>query len=206
MSTIAEIRNSLGGPSTEYRAKQLHAVPESPVVQREPFILERCAGKVVLDIGASGPMHESIVRVASKCYGIEKPGGPGMSDVVRGDTIEFIDLDDYHQILPIFSGVEIIICGEVLEHLSNPGWFLTRLRKAYNCPLIITVPNAFGEAGRRSLERGIENCNIDHIAWHSHRTIKTLLNRHGYGIIEFYWYGRNGQRPKFSEGLIVVTE
>ena len=209
MSTISELRDSLDGPSQEYRTKQLHPVPEVGVVDRSRFIIERCKDKYVLDIGATGPMHEAICEVAKWCYGVSKPSASGVqSDVVSPNRYtEYIDLDLNPSAIPVVNHVEVVVCGEVIEHLSNPGHFLSRLRQTYKCPIIITVPNAFGDGGRKLLDvQGLENCNVDHVAWYSHRTIKTLLERHGFAIKEFYWYGHKGQRPKFSEGLIVVTE
>jgi 2-polyprenyl-3-methyl-5-hydroxy-6-metoxy-1,4-benzoquinol methylase len=197
-ATIDDLRSQLGAPeskvSPEYAAKMLHAVPDAEVVDRAKFILERCKGQVVLDVGASGPMHEAIVKVAAKVYGIDRQDGDGVVG---------IDLDDYHAALPVFADVTRIVCGEVLEHLSNPGWFLKRLRDAYRCETIITVPNAFAEAGRGQLKRGTEVVNRDHVAWYSYKTLSVLLERHGYAVKQFYWYG--GQ-PYTSEGLIVVTE
>jgi hypothetical protein len=196
--SIDDLRSQLGAPeskvSPEYAAKMLHAVPDAPVVDRAKFILERCKGQVVLDVGASGPMHEAIVKVAAKVYGIDRQDGDGVVG---------IDLDDYHAALPVFADVTRIVCGEVLEHLSNPGWFLKRLRESYRCETIITVPNAFAEAGRGQLKRGTEVVNIDHVSWLSYTTLRTLLQRHGYQINGFWWY--NGQ-PYTAEGLIVVTE
>lgn len=190
-ATLMELRN---GVDPVYWEKQLHPVPDAKAVDRTAFILERCKGKVVLDIGASGRLHESIVRVAAQCYGIDREDSPGVFG---------IDLDDFHAELPQLPDVEIVICGEVIEHLSNPGWLLKRLKEAYRCPVIITVPNAHADSGRHWLERGIDCVNRDHVAWYSHRTLQTLLEREGYEIKELRWY--NG-RPKFSEGLIVVTE
>jgi 2-polyprenyl-3-methyl-5-hydroxy-6-metoxy-1,4-benzoquinol methylase len=190
----SHLRETSKPVSPEYAAKMLHAVPDAEVVDRAKFILERCKGQVVLDVGASGPMHEAIVNVAAKVYGIDRQDGDGVVG---------IDLDDYHAALPVFSDVTRIVCGEVLEHLSNPGWFLKRLREAYRCETIITVPNAFAEAGRGQLKRGTEVVNIDHVSWLSYTTLRTLLQRHGYEIKNFWWY--NGQ-PYTAEGLIVVTE
>lgn len=197
-ATIDDLRSQLGAPeskvSPEYAAKMLHAVPDAEVVDRAKFILERCKGQVVLDVGASGPMHEAIVKVAAKVYGIDRQDGDGVVG---------IDLDDYHAALPVFADVTRIVCGEVLEHLSNPGWFLKRLRAAYRCETIITVPNAFAEAGRGQLKRGTEVVNRDHVSWYSYKTLSVLLERHSYVVNGFWWY--NGQ-PYTAEGLIVVTE
>lgn len=181
-----------------YIKKQVHQVPEAPVISREDFLIREARGKVVLDIGASGPMHEAIVKVAKKCYGIDREDGEGVIG---------IDLDvvfGIYSSLPFFGNVELIICGEVLEHLSNPGWFLERLSARYaRIRTIFTVPNAFSDVAYRKMEQGIENVNSDHVAWYSWKTIKTLLGRYGYEIKEFYWYKG---RPRFSEGLIIVTE
>ena len=203
--TLEELRNNLSGPSAEYRRKQLHPVPDAPVVVRETFILERVKGKAVLDIGASGKMHEAIVKAAKRCYGIDRPP-PGWSDVAGlhrcGDEFG-INLDDYHAELPQLPDVELVVCGEVLEHLANPGFFLERLRRGYNgVPVIISVPNAFNDICPESLKAGIENVNDDHVAWYSFTTLKTLLRRYGYEIREWCWYKG---RQRFAEGLIAVT-
>lgn len=190
------------GPSPEYREKQLHPVPDVPLVDRVQFLIERCRGKAVLDIGASGPMHAKIVSVAAKCWGIDRVG--------NGAEVIECNIDNPHGDLPRWDDdqrLQLVVCGEVIEHLSNPGSFLKRLREKYRgVPVIITVPNAFSDSGRKQMERGVENCNRDHVAWYSPRTIRTLVEREGYAIREFYWYGHEGQRPKFSEGLIVVVE
>lgn len=199
-ATIDALRESLAMPaakthSPEYVAKMLHEVPEADVVDRAAFIMERCRGHVVLDIGASGLLHDQIKSVAKKVYGIDREDG---------DDIAGIDLSHYATRLPKYQDVTRVVCGEVLEHLSNPGIFLEKLRLVYGgTPTIVTVPNAFSRAGHRRLLDGVENVNIDHVAWYSHRTLKTLLSRYGYEIKEFYWY--NGE-PLTAEGLVVVTE
>lgn len=213
--TLDDLRNNLDGPSEEYRRKQLHPVPDAKVVDREAFILERVAGKVVLDIGASGRMHAAIVETAKRCYGIDRPPihlsdilqrcphYPIQGDLEFGNDVIFgIDLDNFSAELPKLD-VQIVVCGEVIEHLSNPGFFLKRLRAAYKCPVIITVPNAFNDGCRKTLERGVENVNNDHVAWYSFHTLSELVRREGYEVKEHYWY--NG-RPRFAEGLIFVVE
>jgi hypothetical protein len=43
---------------------------------------------------------------------------------------------------------------------------------------------------------------VDHCYWFSWRTLKTLVERAGYAVAEFHWYGPG--EPGFSEGLIFV--
>ena len=54
-----------------------------------------------------------------------------------------------------------------------------------------------------ALAQGMENVNIDHVAWYSYTTLTTLLKREGWIPEVHAWY--KGE-PYFSEGLIVVTE
>jgi 2-polyprenyl-3-methyl-5-hydroxy-6-metoxy-1,4-benzoquinol methylase len=197
--SIDALRESLTQPavSPDYAAKMLHAIPEATVVDRATFLLERVKGKRVLEFGASGPMHEAIIKASTIYVGVDRE--------TDGICVTGFDLDDVEQqTLPGYGVFDVIVCGEVIEHLSNPGHFLARLKRQYaGVPVIITVPNAFSEIGRKQLARGVENVNRDHVAWYSYRTLRTLLERVGYEIREFYWY--NGE-PRTAEGLIVVAE
>jgi hypothetical protein len=49
----------------------------------------------------------------------------------------------------------------------------------------------------------VENVNKDHGAWYSWKTLTTLLERHGFTIREFYWYGGDGPT---AQGLIMVVD
>jgi hypothetical protein len=201
-ATIDDLRSQLGGKditamSAAYTEKMLHKLPETKVVDRAEFILSHVKGKRVLEFGASGPMHDAIVKVAASCFGVDREDDPA------GNVYAF-DLDDVSQDTLPDPEAEIIVCGEVLEHLSNPGWFLTRLRRQFaGVPVLITVPNAFAETGRAWLKKGYENVNRDHVAWYSPKTLSVLLERAGYACGDLYYY--NGAGPT-AEGLIVVAE
>lgn len=225
-STIDALRESLADPrpqrSPEYIAKMLHEVPNAEVVDRATFILGRAKGKVVLDVGASGALHEAICKVAKKVYGIDRPKPMlehqhmyvGCSAVLEPDhngemrekeVMHFMDLDEIGGVIPFHADVELVVCGEVIEHLGNPLYFLQRLRTTYpGVPVIVTVPNAFSDIARKHLACDEwENVNIDHVTWYSWRTLRTLVERAGYTVKEMYW--QNG-RPLFAEGMIFVME
>lgn len=196
-ASIDDLRSHLGvSPARQaYADKMLHPFPDGLVVKRNDFIVERCTGKRVMDFGASGLLHTKIQAVASEYMGVDREASPGV--------IAF-DLDEVGQnTLPWSTDAEVAVCGEVLEHLTNPGWFLHRLRLYSRVPTIITVPNALGEAFYQHRKRGLENVNIDHVAWYSPRTLKTLLDRYAFTIREFAYY--NGSGPD-AEGLIAVVD
>ena len=216
-ATLDDLRSHLGKAPTAaddpiYVAKQLHPLPKATTVDRAVFILQQVAGKRVLEFGASGPMHDGIVKAAAFVLGVDRNAAPGV--VAR-------DLDEIEPSSDVYAGrrglrllwfeteagqftPDVIVCGEVIEHLSNPGYFLTRLKREYpGVPVVVTVPNAFSAAGQAWLRKGIENVNAEHVAWYSPKTIAVLLERHAFTIKTFHYYGGDGPT---AEGLIVVTE
>lgn len=197
-ATLDDLRSQLGGGpviTPEYAEKMMHPVAPTTEVDREKFILQHCKGKRVLEFGASGPLHEAIVKVAASCVGVDRYTAPG---------IYGFNLDDVTETALPSEAADVIICGEILEHLGNPLHFLTRLRKQYaGIPTILSVPNAFGKTGQVWIAKNIENVNADHVAWYSPMTIATLLKRAGYSVGGLFWYGGSGPT---ANGLVVVTE
>lgn len=194
--SLADLQSDCNQPlDPAWRAKMLHKVPDAPVVDRVAFILERCKGKNVLNVGsASGTLHESIKNVARQVWGVDKKG-PGVDFDIDVDETGWTDV-----VFPD-ADVDLIVCGEVLEHLANPGQFVQGIRSTWHCEVLITVPNAF-HASKEWANDGIECVNRDHCSWYSWRTLKTLVERYGFEIQEFCWY--NGQ-PMFAEGIIMVV-
>lgn len=200
--TPYELRSAERTHGPEYIQKMMHKVPEAESVKdREAFIVERCKGKRVLNLGcASGALHEKIKAVAAHLRGIDK--SEPADEIVDLDTIEpgetglgiyYVDIGE-----PMF---DLIVAGEILEHLSNPGNFLRSL-KTFNCPVILSVPNAFCHPGKRWIDVGYEHVNPDHVAWYSWHTLKVLVERCGFTVREFYWYRG---KPLTAEGLIFVV-
>lgn len=188
----------MGNHTPEYWEKQVHVVAPSKTVDRTDFLVKLCTGKTILHIGCTGPLDTALRKVATKCYGIDN------AKLDRPDFIQFNCDQSHDRTFPTFAGVEIAVCGELLEHLSNPGYFLQDLRATYaRTPIAITVPNAFNAAGAEwLLKRGRENVHKDHVCYYSVTTLSTLLTRAGYRPTKHYWYGG---KPYVSEGLIMLA-
>ena len=198
--TLDALRESLAQPSPgvsdAYRAKMLHPVPNATTVERIPFLCTQATGKRVLHLGASGPLHAALLKVAASAAGIDRADAPG----IRGYDLDNIGISG---LPPEWAEYDLIVAGEILEHLTNPGRLLRCLRSQYpGVPLIVTVPNAFSAIAAKHIARGIENVNRDHVAWYSPITMATLLQKCGYASGDLYYY--NGTGPT-AEGLIVVT-
>jgi hypothetical protein len=207
-ATLTELREQCqpkGSFPPGYYDRMVHKVPEAAVVNREDFILEKCRDRVVLSLGHSGPMADRMDEVCAKCYGVGlEPRNAGPYSVV--------DLDDLDGAEPgqtwglgadlFFASVELVVVGEILEHLANPGRLLDALHRIYHCPLLITVPNAFASCHGEYTRKGFENVNKEHVAYYSYWTLKGLVERYDYKVDEWYWY--NG-KPLTAEGLIFMV-
>jgi hypothetical protein len=186
----------MGGYSAAYWDKMMHLIPDAPVVNRESFLLDRAKDKVVLDIGCTGPMGEATSKISAEYHGIDVMVKPAHVAVSRYYLLNLDRVDE----LPEIEGLDLVIAGEVIEHLSNAGHFLDLLR-TYSVPVILTTPNAYGSVGTYYLNRGIEHVNSEHVAWYSWYTLTNLVERHGFDITEWYWYRG---KPNIAEGMIFV--
>lgn len=179
---------------TEYTAKMMHLVPDAPVVDRVRYVIDQCRGKAVYNLGcASGGLHSDIRTVAKSVFGVDLHA--------PADFICNIDLHpDY--LCQTSPPSDLIVAGEILEHLANPGALLAELRR-FRCPVLITVPNALCAGAQYWISRGYEHVNADHVSWFSYRTLKTLVERYGFTVDFFAWY--NG-KPMTAEGLIFLVK
>jgi 2-polyprenyl-3-methyl-5-hydroxy-6-metoxy-1,4-benzoquinol methylase len=151
----------------------------------------------VLDIGCTGKLHLLIEKKALECHGLDVLTPEEAKAHCQCDYWQ-VDLDEAKH-LP-YLDIQLIVCGEIIEHLSNAGHFLQLLRRT-KCPVILTTPNALNDVVRRYAEMNIEQVNKQHVAWYSYHTLKTLVERHGFKVLEWGWYGG---KPVFAEGLIFL--
>jgi len=181
-------------------------LPRIPLLPgRQELILDHCRGKKVLHLGcvdaglvqarfARGElMHQKLARVADQLWGadVDSTGiaflqDQGFANLHVGDICEMNDLSVFRQ-----QAFEVIVASEVVEHLQNPGLFLSRTRELMvpeRTELIITVPNAFRIDTLIWLLRGIEYVHPDHNYWFSYVTATNLVRKSGLTITELYAY------------------
>jgi hypothetical protein len=196
LDALAAGIDAMGQLSPEYWDRMMHRVPTVPCIDRADWLLKRLASKTVLHLGCVGPLHEGLLKVCTRVYGIdlEPASYPDYTPM---------DLDDLDGPLPIYAGVQAVLLGEVLEHLTMPGLLLRLVRDAYpGVAVLISVPNAAADGLRQHLARGYENVHTGHMAWYSWKTLTTLVERCGFAVQEWYWCGG---KPLFAEGLLMVV-
>jgi Methyltransferase domain len=177
------------------------------LVQRVDFIKERCEGKKVLHLGcANYPytqdsidknmlLHFDLEKIAGELYGFDFDQ-PGL-DILAASGANHLyraDLEKLHDV-PLNETFDVIVAGEMIEHLNNPGLFLEGIKRFMHKDslLMLTTVNAYcgmrffyyGLRGRRGKQ---EPVHPDHIAYYSYSTLSVLLKRFSLTIDEFLFY------------------
>jgi 2-polyprenyl-3-methyl-5-hydroxy-6-metoxy-1,4-benzoquinol methylase len=101
----------------------------------------------------------------------------GYSEIIYGD-VESLD------VITIPKTFDIIVCGDLIEHLSQPGKMLEGVKPFMNqsTEIIITTPNAFGILNFiRNIFNRYKEGN-DHVLSFNIYTLRNLLKRHGFII------------------------
>lgn len=188
------------------------------VVMRVPEILRICRGKKVLHLGCADMpqslqstddlLHVKLSKVvdSNNLWGLDssKEGcqilrNMGFDRIIQGDVENLnIELKRHN--------FDIILAGEIIEHLSNPGIFvknLTSLMKD-NAILIVTTPNAFSFKRFMFAMVRREKVHYDHNFYFSYRTINHLLESYQLKCIDICYYQDMGKRgiPLFFDKVI----
>jgi ubiquinone/menaquinone biosynthesis C-methylase UbiE len=177
------------------------------LVQRVDFIKEQCAGKKVLHLGcANYPytresldndmlLHSELALIAGELHGFDFDQAGldilaenGVKDLHQGD-LERLDEAAMDETF------DVIVAGEIIEHLYNPGLFLRGIQRFMHAEtrLLITTINAYcgfrlawyalrGKGGKQ------EPVHPDHVAYYSYSTLSLLLERHGLTVDSFLFY------------------
>lgn len=177
------------------------------IVQRLELIKRVSTGKRVLHLGctnwpytleaidAGTLLHKDLADVSRELYGfdydqegIDVLASKGYDNLYRADleNLDEVSLD---------TKFDVIIAGEMIEHLNNPGRFLHGIKRFMNreTRLVITTINAY--SGMRFLVYGLrgqggnlEPVHPDHVSYYSYSTLRLLLQRHGFTVENFMFY------------------
>jgi hypothetical protein len=182
----------------ELRYVPLERLEISHPVDRIEFIAHICAGHRVLDLGAMDEtawtskrgrgtwLHDAIAAQARFVDGVDNSavvsveGLPTAANAVirRGDVNRVESLFDGNTEL-----AEVIVAGELIEHLENPLHFLRQfaaVERLSGKTLILSTPNASALHNFLIGAMRRESTHEDHLCILSYKTLSTLCRRAGF--------------------------
>jgi SAM-dependent methyltransferase len=159
------------------------------IEDRIGYLSRLVEGKDLLDVGivdhnadiSSNPkwLHKWLSESAKSCLGI---------DILKED-IERLRQQGFNVLCadivkePLNKKFDVITCGEVLEHVDNPGQLLASCAAMLKIGgrLIVTLPNPWyiGYMKRNIWDGPPLVCNVDHVAWFDPCTVCELGERQG---------------------------
>jgi 2-polyprenyl-3-methyl-5-hydroxy-6-metoxy-1,4-benzoquinol methylase len=168
-------------------------------VSKEDFIVGISSGLNVLHLGCVGftdldgearvksakrSLHWKLTQ-CSKVVGVDRSRAVieelrklGIFDNVVVGDVERLDE------LPLNQKFDVVIAGDIIEHLSNPGQMLDGIKRfcRTDARVIITTPNAFGAPNYLRYSTGRFREGAEHVMSFNEQNLVTLLQRHGYAI------------------------
>ena len=142
----------------------------------------------VLDIGCAVGykkddwMHKNIKVVSKSICGVDldKNAVQEISDM--GYDVSYADAQSFN----LNKQFELVHAGELIEHLENPGGFLSSAKNhlSENGRLLITTPNGLRVSNFLYASTGGLQVNFQHTCWFCEYTISTLMQRVGLEVEE----------------------
>ena len=131
---------------------------------------------------AEGWLHGNIKKYAKNalCIDVSKDCVEFLKD--KGHNVKVANAENFE----LNKKFDVIVAGELIEHLSNFQGFFESVKKHLRDGglLILSTPNMFyfKEALFLAL-RGYPSVNPDHTCWFDEITLRQLLDRFGYSVV-----------------------
>jgi 2-polyprenyl-3-methyl-5-hydroxy-6-metoxy-1,4-benzoquinol methylase len=171
---------------------------------RGRYLCDLVAGKSVLDVGivehtreaCESPdwLHRRLCSSASRCLGVDILAAE--IDHLRNKGFDVVCADITAKPLPEM--FDVIIAGEVLEHIELPGAFMSNCAQMLRPGgrLVVTVPNPWyvNRIWKNAWSRFTYVDSADHVAWYDASTLYELGQR--YGLLLHRYMGVGISRPQ----------
>jgi 2-polyprenyl-3-methyl-5-hydroxy-6-metoxy-1,4-benzoquinol methylase len=179
----------------------------------QDYLTNLVTGKTVLDVGCVEHsaatqeqldtfLHKNLRRSASRVVGLDfnEQGVAELNrrgyEVVCGDAMT-VDVGERF---------DIVIAGEIIEHVENPGGLIRNLKKHLKPGglLVVTTPNPFYVlhfAEMLFLSAPHKGWNDEHVAWFCYFTLDNLLVRCGMKVEECWYFTRSRKARRILQAV-----
>jgi 2-polyprenyl-3-methyl-5-hydroxy-6-metoxy-1,4-benzoquinol methylase len=180
----------------QFRKENLIAARSNELISnRIDYFCDLARDKDILDVGVvehtrdavHSPqwLHQHLSKVAKTCLGI---------DILEED-VKYLQSLGYNIICQditrssLVQTFDIVICGDVLEHVESPGFFLKSLATMLNPNgrLVVSIPNPwYINVLVKTISDGyVYVDNVDHVAWFDPSTLCEMGQRYGLKLDKF---------------------
>lgn len=177
--------------------EMVHELPPARCVERTEHLVELARNRSVIHVGfvdqgyrgmqdrAGAWLHAHLDESARSLVGLDLDADGVEAARAAGFDAHAVDCRDAEAVAA--AGVqpaELVIAGEVIEHLDAPGPFLDGLHHLLTADgrLVITTPNAAGLLNTVAALVNREVNHPDHVVGFTWRTLTRLLADHGFEV------------------------
>ncbi len=168
------------------------------IKDRHDYIINYCRNKKVLHLWCIGNsykstskyepwLHKEICEVAKECVGLDiDKDRIEYAEKRTGSKIFFWDVQHFD----IWQKFDIVIWGEIIEHLDDFKSFFASIKKHMDKDglVILTTPNAFNFSNLiRVILTGKPIFDPDHVVYFDIFTLGQMLKRHWLKIVKHYY-------------------
>jgi SAM-dependent methyltransferase len=193
-------------------------LPRRGPYDREQMLVEFARGKRVVHVGfvdehrletkvGQGTwLHARLAESAASLVGLDlEEEGVGWA-VEHGFEAYAVDAQSPDAVAALgLEPADVVIAGEVVEHLDAPGPFFRALGQLVRSDglLVVTTPNAYRLLNFLAPVAGVELVHPDHTAWHSPHTVARLLAGSGWDVEGTAYYQNPAPHLEGVAGALV---
>lgn len=178
-----------------FNNKRYEKIRRTPGVVRAPKIVELSSkNKRILDVGCGfGDVGAMLIDRSNEVYGVDISKQCVKVCASKGMITKLCDVEK--DAIPFKEKFDVIIAGEIIEHVYDTEGFLKKLRSSLkkDGELIITTPNV-AALGRRlllligknpHLEPSLDIKYAGHVRYFTKNLLKELLEGAGFRVVHF---------------------
>jgi SAM-dependent methyltransferase len=200
---------------SEKRIAWLHPLPRAAAVDREDTLVETAQGKRTVHVGfvddhllearlAAGTwLHARLDAAASSLVGLDVAADGVTWAREHGYEAHVVDAQSAEAVRGLgLAPADVVIAGEVIEHLDAPGPFFRAMRELVGADgrLVVTTPNQANFIAWLVPVTGREAMHPDHMVAFSPRTLQAIGERNGWELERVRYYQHRNEPIRFTAG------